>query len=72
MPRWSNTIRSRVAATGPSSSANSSANGSAGWPGPPASAMIALCASPTVARWRRIASVTVPGVAPVGSSGTVR
>ena len=47
MPRWSKTIRSRVAAIGPSSSANSSANGSAGCPGPPASAMIALRASPT-------------------------
>ena len=54
------------AAIGPSSSANSSANGSAGWPGPPASAMIALRASPTGARWRRIASVIVPGVAPAG------
>src|ERR1700677_5278107 len=34
--------------------------------------MIAVRASPTAARWRRIASVIVPGVAPVGYSGTVR
>src|SRR3984885_7340686 len=72
MPRWSKTIRSRVEAIGPSSSANVSENGSADCPGPPARAMIALCASPTGARWRRRASVIVPGTAPLGSNGTVR
>ena len=36
------------------------------------SATIASFASPTGARWRRIASVIVPGVPPLGSSGTVR
>ena len=72
MPRWSNTIRSRVSAIGPSNWANCSANGIAACPGPPASATIASFASPTGARWRRIASVIVPGVPPLGSSGTVR
>ena len=57
---------------GPSRLANCSANGSAACPGPPASAITALFSSPTGARWRRIASVMLPGEAPLGSSGTTR
>jgi hypothetical protein len=34
--------------------------------------MIALRAGPTGARWRRMASVSLPGMAPLGSSGTLR
>ena len=52
--------------------AASVANGIAAWPGPPASATTACVAVPVAASLRRIASVTVPGIAPVGSSGTVR
>ena len=72
MPRWSKTIRSRVATIGPSSLRKSSANGSAGLPRSARQRDDRALRFADGARWRRIASVTVPGSAPPGSSGTVR
>ena len=74
MPRWSKTTRSRVAsAERHELRGESVANGSAAWPGPPASATTASVAVPgrrELAADRR--GVTVPGIAPVGSNGTTR
>ena len=73
VPRWSKTIRSRVSRIGPSTSVKASSERDRRLPGPagerdrPPSSLL-----PTGARRRRTASVIVPGVAPEGSSGTVR
>src|SRR6202023_453076 len=49
-----------------------SVSGTAAWPGPPASAITAELGPSIGARWRRMARVRVPGVTPLGSSGTLR
>ena len=70
VPRWSKTSRSRVASAGPRIDANSVATGIAAWPGPPASATTAVAVGLLEATTRLTFSVTVPGTAPVRSSGT--
>jgi hypothetical protein len=70
VPRWSKTSRSRVAMAGARIDANSGEAGSAAWPGPPARATTALAVGLLEATTRLALSVTVPGTAPVRSSGT--
>src|SRR3954447_17975012 len=70
VPRWSSTTRSRVASAGAMFSAIFCANGMAAWPGPPARPITAVLAGFEGATARLRLSVSVPAVAPEGSTGT--
>ncbi len=59
-----------MASEGPRIEANSVATGIAAWPGPPASATTAVAVGLLAATTRLTLSVSVPGTAPVRSSGT--
>src|SRR3954453_10084665 len=70
VPRWSSTTRSRVASAGAMFAAMRSTNGIAAWPGPPARPMTAVAVGFAGATRRLMLNVSVPAVAPDGSSGT--
>src|SRR3954470_22922047 len=72
VPRWSSTTRSRVASAGAMFVAMRSTNGIAARPGRPGGPTPPVAVGYAGATRRLTFSVSVPAVAPDGSSGTAR